>query len=151
MLWRKQAGGTDNDWEVWVTLGRVDNKGFSKEASFEPRFEDWKLRHAQWRDEQEQAQGVKEIHSFIKHFWSSINYVLNEQLENKWILPFPAKKDLHRTNELKGDATNLEAICFPFLRPHFIPQTRGLDQVLAFQDCRIIKTHLPKGLALAAL
>ena len=67
-----------------MTLGRVDKKGFSKEARFELRFEDREeLRHAQYREEQEKVQSVKEIHSFIKHFLSSINYVLNEQLENK--------------------------------------------------------------------
>ena len=44
----KETNWWDNDWEVWVTLGRVDKKGFSKEARFELRFEDWEeLRHAQ--------------------------------------------------------------------------------------------------------
>lgn len=59
---------------------------------------------------------------------------------------FPAKKDLHRKDELMGDATSLEASYFHFLQPCFTSQTRGLAQALAFQDCRILSTHLPKGL-----
>lgn len=142
---RRMAGG------VCTTLGRVSRKGFSKEVRFQLRFEDWEgIGHAASWDKEEQAQSVKEIHSFIKHFWSYIQYVLNEQLENKWIL-FLAKKDLHRKDEFMGDATSLEASYFHFLQPCFTSQTRDLAQALAFQDCRILSTHLPKGLALTAL
>lgn len=80
-------------------------KGFSEDVTCELRLKTKKEPDMQCGKVNRNKLRRQEIHSFIQQVGSYDKYVLNQQWKNRSIFFVPIKKDPHRQEELRGDAT----------------------------------------------
>lgn len=111
-------------------------KGFSKEVTCELRLKAMKDPDMQCGKVNRNKLKYQE-NSFIQHCSSYNKCVLNQQWENRYFLFVPAKNDPQRKDELRGDATSIEASAWPLSSPIPLLEDKGLDLQATFQDCKI--------------